>query len=493
MLGPGKSIGDATLPTSFPRPLTDRLYRNDLMVAPDGSLRPHFVDVTERSGLKAFGYGMGVATGDYDNDGWIDLYITNWGSNQLLRNDGDGTFTDMTLTAGVDDDRYSASTVFFDFDRDGWLDLFVTNYVDWRYELRQDCFTSGGARDYCAPWVFEPVKDRLFRNRGDGTFEIVTRSAGIEAELGAALGVVTADFDADGWIDFYVANDALPNQLWMNQQDGTFVNDALLAGCAVNDLGMPEGSMGVVAGDLDGDGSVDLFMSHIVEETNTLYLNDGTGLFREAARDSGLGLPSFKATGFGTALIDFDSDGWLDLFVANGAVHEIEELIQKGDRFPLHQPDQLYRNLGQGRFADVTTQAGAFVFSEVGRGVAHGDLDNDGDPELLVANNAGPVRLFFNESGQTAAWLGVRLVSAPPQRDLPDTRVEARRDDRVTLWRWSGTDGSYASANDPRVLLGLGEARRVEVLEVTWPDGSRQRWVDPPIGRYLTLQHPGGD
>jgi len=251
--------------------------------------------------------------------------------------------------------------------------------------------------------------------------------------------------------------------------------------------------MGIVAGDLDGDGSVDLFMSHIVEETNTLYLNDGTGMFREAARDSGLGLPSLKHTGFGTALFDFDNDGWLDLFVANGAVHEIEELIQKGDRFPLHQPDQLYRNLGRGRFADVTAQAGAFVFSEVGRGVSYGDLDNDGDSELLVANNAGPVRLFLNESGQAASWLGLRLVSAPPRRDLPDTQIAAHRDDRFTLWRWSGTDGSYASASDPRVLLGLGEAKHVEKLEVTWPDGSRQRWVEPPIGRYLTVQHPRGD
>jgi len=493
MLGPGKSIGDATLPSAYPQPLTDRLYRNDLVVAPDGSLKPHFVDVTERSGLTAFGYGMGVATGDFDNDGWVDLYISNWGPNQLLRNDGDGTFTDVTEAAGVDDNRYSASTVFFDFDRDGWLDLFVTNYVDWRYELRKDCFTSGGARDYCAPWAFEPVKDRLFHNRGDGTFELVTRSAGIEAEIGAGLGVVTADFDADGWIDFYVANDAMPNHLWMNQRDGTFINDALLAGCAVNDLGMPEGSMGIVAGDLDGDGSVDLFMSHIVEETNTLYLNDGTGMFREAARDSGLGLPSFKHTGFGTALFDFDNDGWLDLFVANGAVHEIEELIRRGDPFPLHQPDQLYRNLGRAKFSDVTLQAGAFVFSDVGRGASHGDLDNDGDPDLLVANNAGPVRLFLNESGQAASWLGLRLVSAPPRRNLPDAQVEARRDDRFTLWRQSGTDGSYASASDPRVLLGLGEAKRVEELEVTWPDGSRQRWIDPPSGRYLTLQQPGGE
>ena len=251
--------------------------------------------------------------------------------------------------------------------------------------------------------------------------------------------------------------------------------------------------MGIVAGDLDGDGSVDLFMSHIVEETNTLYLNDGTGMFREAARDSGLGLPSFKHTGFGTALFDFDNDGWLDLFVANGAVHEIEELIRQGDPFPLHQPDQLYRNLGQAKFTEVTLQAGAFVFSEVGRGVSHGDLDNDGDSELLVANNAGPVRLFLNESGQAASWLGLRLVSAPPRRDLPDTQIAAHRDDRFTLWRWSGTDGSYASASDPRVLLGLGEAKHVEKLEVTWPDGSRQRWVEPPIGRYLTVQHPRGD
>ena len=251
--------------------------------------------------------------------------------------------------------------------------------------------------------------------------------------------------------------------------------------------------MGLVAGDLDGDGSVDLFMSHIVEETNTLYLNDGTGMFREAARDSGLGLPSFKYTGFGTAQFDFDKDGWLDLFVANGAVHEIEELVRQGDPFPIHQPDQLYRNLGKGRFVDVTSQAGAFVFSEVGRGVSHGDLDNDGDSELLIANNGGALRLFLNESAPEASWLGLRLVSTRPQRDLPDVQVAALREDGFRLWRWSGTDGSYASASDPRVLLGLGAAKGVEELEVSWPDGSRQKWVDPPSGRYSTLQHPGGN
>ncbi|MGB5296808.1 MAG: CRTAC1 family protein [Thermoanaerobaculia bacterium] len=491
MLGEGKSVEDATIPPRYPGPFTDRLYRNDLTLEPYGKLQARFVDVTEQIGLAARGYGIGVASGDYDNDGFTDLYLNNWGSNQMLRNNGDGTFSDATEETGTDDPRYSASSAFLDFDRDGWLDLFVGNYVDWRFVNRGVCSGMGGERDYCAPWVFKPVPDTLFRNRGSGRFENVTRPSGIEREFGAALGVVSSDFDQDGWPDIYVANDASPNQLWMNQQNGTFVNDALLAGCAVNDMGMPEGSMGVVAGDINGDGSYDLFMSHIVQETNTLYLNDGRGLFRETTRDSGLALPSYKYTGFGTALFDFDNDGWLDLFVANGAVHEIEHLAREGDIFPIHQPDTLYQNLGQGRFVEVTDEAGAFVFSEVGRGAVYGDLENDGDPDLLVANNGGPARVYRNEAGNSAHWMGLRLVSPPPHRHLPGARVEAERSDGFKMWRRSGTDGSYASAGDPRVLLGLDDSEGAVRVRIRWPDGRIQEWLGLPADRYVTLTRKG--
>jgi hypothetical protein len=491
MLGEGKTVEDATIPPKYPEPFTDRLYRNDLTLGPDGELQARFVDVTEQIGLAAHGYGIGVATGDYDNDGWTDLYLNNWGSNQMLRNNGDGTFSDATAETGTDDPRYSSSSTFLDFDRDGWLDLFVGNYVDWRYVNRRACSGMSGARDYCAPWVFEPVPDSLFRNRGSGRFENATRSAGIAGDYGSALGVVSSDFNGDGWPDIYVANDASPNQLWINQKDGTFFNDALLAGCAVNDMGMPEGSMGVVAGDIDGDGSYDLFMSHIVQETNTLYLNDGKGMFRETTRDSGLALPSYKYTGFGTALFDFDNDGWLDLFVANGAVHEIEHLAREGDIYPIHQPDTLYQNLGKGRFVEVTEAAAAFIYSEVGRGVVYGDLENDGDPDLLVANNGGFARVYRNEAGNSANWLGLRLLNPLPHRLPPGITVEAERSDGFKIWRRSQTDGSYASAGDPRVLLGLEEADGPVRARVHWLDGRVQEFLGLPANHYITVMDKG--
>jgi len=490
MLGDGKTVEDATIPPKYPEPFTDRLYRNDLTLGPDGDLQARFVDVTEQIDLAAHGYGIGVASGDYDNDGFTDLYLNNWGSNQMLRNNGDGTFSDTTAETGTDDPRYSASSAFLDFDRDGWLDLFVANYVNWSLANRKACTGMGGARDYCAPWAFKPVPDSLFRNRGDGRFENATRSAGVEGDYGAGLGVATADFNDDGWPDIYVANDASPNQLWINQRDGTFFNDGLLAGCAVNDMGMPEGSMGVVAGDINGDGSYDLFMAHIVEETNTLYLNDGSGMFRETTRDSGLALPSFKYTGFGTALFDFDNDGWLDLFIANGAVHEIEHLAREGDIFPIRQPDTLYHALGQGRFVEVTQEAGAFVFAEVGRGVVYGDLENDGDSDLLVANNGGPARVFRNEAGNSANWLGLRFVSRTHQQP-PGVKVEAQRSDDFEIWRQSGTDGSYASAGEPRVLLGLDEAGGPVRLRIRWPGGRAQEFPGLPPNHYITFMDKG--
>ncbi|MGB6640078.1 MAG: CRTAC1 family protein [Thermoanaerobaculia bacterium] len=487
MLGEGKTLEDATIAPKYPEPFTDRLYRNDSTVDDNGKPVIRFQDVTELIGLQAYGYGQGAATGDFNNDGWVDLYVTNWKSNQMLMNNGDGTFEDVTAETGTDDTRWSVSAAFFDLDRDGWLDLFVTNYVDFRYATHKVCTTMAGAANYCAPGVFGPLKDSLFRNRGDGTFENISKSSGIDAEIAAGLGVVTNDFNGDGWVDIYVANDAFPNQLWINQRDGTLFNDALIAGCAVNDQGMPEGSMGVVAGDIDGDGSQDLFMAHIVEQTNTLYLNDGSGIFREATRTSGLGLPSFKYTGFGTALFDFDNDGWLDLFVGNGAVQVIQKLVERGDIYPIHQPDTLYQNLGGGRFEEVTDRAGAFIFSEVSRGVAHGDIDNDGDSDLVLANNAGPARLFRNDGGQDAHWLGLRLLGGHSLADVPNAKVRVVRGDNFTAWRRSGTHGSYAAASDPRLLIGLAEADRVKSVRVDWPDGRKEEWRDLPVDRLITL------
>ena len=485
MLGRGKTVADALFPPQHPEPLTDRLYRNDLK-GPDRSAELRFTDVTDSSGSLSDGYGMGVATGDYDNDGWVDLYVTNFGGNRLLRNRGDGTFQDVTATSGTDDPRWSVAATFFDFDRDGFLDLYVGNYVDYTIASHTACHYPSGAETYCSPSAYRPEPDSLFRNRGDGKFDDVTVRAGLGTEFGAGLGAVAADFNGDRWVDLYVANDGMPNQLWINQQDGSFANDALLAGVAVNQDGQPEASMGVDALDFDADGDVDLVMTHLDQESNTVYLNDGSGLFEDVSFRTGLGMPSLAYTGFGTGWFDYDNDGWLDLLVANGAVVDLEPLIRAGDPYPLHQVNQLFRNLGTGKFEEVTSQAGrVFELSEVSRGAAFGDVDHDGDTDVLVVNNNGPVRLLLNQVGQNRRWVGFRAVGKG--RDMLGAEVLVSRSDGPILSRRVHTDGSYASASDPRVLVGLGEATRVKGVEVRWPDGTSEVWGEVETGKYTTL------
>ncbi|MCB1034328.1 MAG: CRTAC1 family protein [Acidobacteria bacterium] len=470
--------------------LRDRLYRNDLEPGPDGRRKPRFTDVTEVSGIVATGYGMGVAVGDFDNDGRPDLYVTNFGSNQLWRNRGDGTFEDVTVASGADDTRWSVPAVFFDYDRDGWQDLFVGNYVDFTVAGHKRCTTDLGQPNYCGPLAYEPQGDRLLHNRGDGTFEDVTGRAGISSPVGSALGALAADFDGDGWPDLFVANDGLPNHLWRNRRDGTFVEEALLAGAAVNSEGRPEAGMGVSAGDLDNDGDPDLFLTHLDRETNTLYLNDGRGNFDDASIASGLAAPSLESTGFGTGFLDLDNDGWLDLLSVNGAVKVIEELALAGDPFPLHQPNQLFKSIEGRRFVEVTGEGGpAFFRSEVSRGLAFGDLDDDGDTDVVITQNGGPARLLLNRKGQDAGWVGLRLVGAAGG-DLPGARATITAGGRTAV-REVRTAGSYASASDPRLLLGLGpEAPASVQVEVLWPDGSgpqREVWNSVPTGRYTTL------
>ncbi len=503
VLGPGGTPDGSESPPRA-HPPADRLYRNDLVVHADGTRTLRFTDVTEGSGLGGGAYGMGVAAGDVDNDGRVDLYRTALGPNQLFRNDGDGTFTDVTDESGAGDPRWSVSASFVDFDRDGWLDLYVGNYLDHRPGTPQpECFTRTGERDYCGPSAWAPVPDRLYRNRGDGTFVDVTAEAGVAREYGAALGVTAFDADGDGWTDVYVANDGEPNQLWMNRRDGTFMNGALLAGAALNDSGRTEGSMGVDAGDFDGDGDDDLFMTHLTRETNTLYVNDGRGLFEDRTATIGLGAPSLAYTGFGTAWLDFDNDGRPDLLAVNGAVQASHQRFamrgrgssaRAGEPLPLDQPNQLFRNLGNGRFDDVTRRAGAvFELSEVSRGAAFGDVDNDGDVDVLVANNNGRARLLINEVGHRNRWIGLRLIGGPGRRDMPGARVGVFRDDGLPLWRRARADGSYASANDPRVLVGLGQAAAVSRVRVVWPGGREEDWTDLAVDRWLTLEEGTGE
>ena len=477
--------GDKPAATMFPWRQTEaprtKLFRNELSV----NRKLQFSDVTDKSGIVATGYGMGVATGDINNDGLPDLYLANLGSNQMYLNKGDGTFVDVTKSSNTDDPRWTTSAAFFDYDRDGWLDLMVVNYADFSPANSPNCYAPSSARDYCTPRVFRAPGNRLFHNRGDGTFEDVTVRAGVSREFGHGLGIVTADFDADGWTDVFVANDGDPNQLWINQRDGTFKNEALLAGAAVNRDGKAEAGMGVDAADFDGNGTEDIFVTHLMDETNTLFMNLGKLLFEDRTREAGLGMPGRRFTGFGTLFFDYDNDGWLDLFVVNGAVQLLPDLAKKGDPFPLSQPNQIFRNDGTGKFIEVVDPA--LQPLAVGRGAAIGDIDNDGDTDIVVTNNNGPAKLLRNRVGQQNHWLGLRLLGKNG-RDMLGARVEVVvRKDQV-LWRRARTDGSYLSANDPRVLVGIGSATRVEVVHVHWPDGSVEAWKDLPVNQYSVLK-----
>ena len=468
-----------------------RLYRNDMDGGTGRARTLRFTDVTDESGIAARGYGMGVSTGDYDNDGRVDLYLTNYGPNQLLRNNGDGTFVDVSSASGADDPGWGVPASFVDYDRDGWLDLYVGNYVQFSVEANQRCTGLTGRQDYCTPEVYTPQPDRLYRNRGDGTFEDVTTRALVGSAFGPALGVSTADFDGDGWMDIYVANDGRANLLWINQQDGTFANRALLSGAAVSADGRPEASMGVDAADFDHDGDEDLFMSHLPTEGNNLYVNDGSGLFEDFSASSGLGPASLGYTGFGTAWVDYDNDGWLDILAVNGAIEAVRARLDEA--FPYDERNLLFRNLGGHRFEDVSGQAGAaFARSDVSRGAAFGDIDNDGDGDVLVSNVNGRASLLVNNVGNRRHWVGLRLVGARTRRDMLGARVGIVRRDGSTLWRRVRSDGSYASANDPRVLVGLGGAAEAPGVQVRWPGGRVETWSAVPVDEWTTLTEGEG-
>jgi hypothetical protein len=368
-----------------------------------------------------------------------------------------------------------------------------------------------GRRDYCPPNSYREQPSHLYHNRGNGTFEDVTAKALVGGAYGPALGVSTADFNNDGWIDLYVANDSKPNQLWINQHNGTFKDTAFLAGVAVSGTGQAEASMGVDAGDVENDGDEDLIVTNWLDQMNAFYLNDGSGNFEDRRAASGLGSPSLAKTGFGAGWFDFDHDGWLDLFVANGGVATIEALARAKDPFPLKMTPQLYRNTGGGRFEDVSSRAGAiFKVADVGRGVAFGDVDNDGRPDLVVANANGRLRLLMNHVVNDNHWMGLRLVTSlgsgrlqpagrPPEggrdsreRDALGARVQVIRSTGPTLWRRARADGSYASSNDPRVLVGLGTSTEQPRIKISWPSGRVEEFSGMPIDRYSTLTEGTG-
>jgi enediyne biosynthesis protein E4 len=469
----------------------DKLFRSDLHVAANGSRTLRFTDVSAQAGLVPRSYGMGVAAADIDNDGWTDLYLTRLGADVLLKNNGNGTFTDVFARAGLSDPGWTVAASFFDMDRDGWLDLFVPSYV--RYSLASDieCIAPTGVRDYCSPQSYVPLPGRLFWNMGRGIFQDVTLNSGIAKEYGPALGTITFDADRDGWPDVYVANDGTENQLWLNRRNRSFVNNAVLAGVAVNGSGKAEGSMGVDAGDFDNDGDDDLVIANLTGEGATLYENDGTGIFRDVAAARQLRPRSLAYTGFGAAWFDADNDGWLDILTVNGAIETIQALAAVGDSFPLHQRKQLFRNVAGTRFDDVTAEAGAaFATSEVGRGAAFGDIDNDGDVDVVVANNNGRLRLLVNERGNRSRWLGVRVLT-DRGRDAFGAQVQLVLADGTTRQRRVRSDGSYASANDPRVLFGLGDRGEPRRLRVRWPDGRVSEWPWNAVNQWVLVQDGG--
>jgi hypothetical protein len=473
--------------------LRGRLYRNDTVRHADGSCTLKFTDVTQESGIDARGYGMGVAAADFNNDGWVDLYVTNFGHNQMWRNNGDGTFTDVTRESGTDVLGWSCSAAFLDYDRDGWLDLFVGNYVDFRFSDQKKCLAASGAEDYCGPLSFNPLPNRLFRNRRDGTFEDVTASSRIGSEFGGALGVICADFNGDGWVDIYVANDKRPNQLWVNQRDGTFKNEGLAAGCALDQDGIPQSGMGVDAGDVLGRGLEDLVVTNLAGEYADLFLNNGKGWFDDASFQSGVAAATRPYTGFGTGLLDYDNDGRLDLLVVNGAIKAIEEQVRNKSLFPYAQPKLLLHNTGNGHFENLSNRAGAsFSLLEVSRGLALGDLDNDGDTDAVVVNNSGPARLLINNVGHRKPWIGFRMVGEKHHRDMLGTRVAVFRRGAPTLWRRVHQDGSYCSSSDSRILIGLGDFPEVTKVRAQWVSGHVEEWTGLPVGKYTELREGSG-
>jgi hypothetical protein len=455
-----------------------RLYRN----RGDGT----FEDVTARSGIAHTQYGMGACSADYDNDGWPDLYVTNVGSNVLYHNNGGKSFTDVTRTAGVGSQSFGTSCAFADVDRDGDVDLFVTNYVDARIDNNIFCGdTATRLRVYCHPLNFAPLQSVLYRNNGDGTFTDVSKAAGIAAHRGNGLGVVIGDYDDDGWPDIFVANDMTPNFLYHNEGRGVFKEVALAAGVAVPIDGKPRAGMGTDFGDYNGDGRLDLFVTNHELEMHTLYRNLGTGLFADATSESRVGLETLPYVGFGTVFLDYDNDGDLDLAVVNGHVMNDSGHFRPGAKEA--QRKLLFRNTGGGRFTEVGRQSGpGFAVEGVGRALAAGDIDNDGDLDLLVVNNGGPVDLLRNEGGYDNSSLLLRLQGTRSNRSAIGARVRLTAGG-MTQVREVKAGSSYLGQSDLRVHFGLGRATRIDRLEIRWPDGASEVVPNAPVNQIVTV------
>ena len=454
------------------------LYHND----GDGT----FTDITATAGVGNRGnYGQGAACADYNNDGNVDLYVTNFGTNVLYRNNGDGTFTDVTRTAGVGDPGWSSSATFLDYNRDGHLDLFVVNYLVYSIDVPYLPCGEGETQTYCHPSLFEGAPDRLYRNNGDGTFTDVSQEAGVGGIggmfHGKGLGVVSADFNNDGTSDLYVANDDTRNDFFYNNGDGTFSEISLLAGCAYSFDGIAQAGMGVAADDYNGDGWLDIFVTNLSYETNALYRNNGDGTFTDVIYESHLGKESFHFVGFGTGFFDADNDGWRDIFIANG--HIIDNIEDTHDVLTYRQPNQLFRNRGDNTFQEISEDAGGyFQQAAVSRGALFGDYDNDGDVDLLVTQSNGPVTLLRNEGTTQHNWIRIKTVGIISSRDGIGTRVILTAGGHTQIQEVN-PGSSYLSSHDARLHFGLGRYDTANRLEVRWQSGVVQVFENLPVNQ----------
>ena len=478
-----------------PKGRPNRLFRQ----MPDG----HFEDVSKGSGLDFSGYCQGVAIGDVNNDGHPDVLVTEYRGVRLFINNGNGTFTEETVQSGLDNPLWATSAAFVDYDRDGWLDLVVVNYVN--YDPVKDCLTTNGQRDYCAPNSFVGTVTKLYRNLGKQPagkgprvrFEDRTIPSGLAAHAGPGLGVLCADFDGDGWPDLFIANDGKPNHLWINQKDGTFREEAVMRGVAFNAMGTAEGNMGIAWGDVDGDGLQDLFVTHLSTETNTLWKQDPRGLYQDRTALSGLHRPTTRATGFGTVLGDFANAGVLDVAIVNGAVLRSSPTETGANRFwsQYAQRNQILANDGTGRFRDLSSaNAGAkglCGYENVGRGLAVGDVSNDGSLWLLATSVAGRVRLYRNVAPERGHWLVMRAFDPFSKRDALGAEVTVRAGKRVWV-RTVQSNGGFVTSNDARAHVGLGKVEQVDSIDVLWPDGTAEVFATDGVDRHIELRKGKG-
>ena len=448
-----------------------------------------FTDATAASGLGVEMYGLGVAAADYDNDGRTDLFVTGLNGNRLFHNAGGGRFVDVTARAGVASPAFSTSAAWLDYDRDGRLDLFVANYVEWSIATDLVCTLDGKTKSYCTPESYRGRSPVLFHNRGDGTFEDVTRAAGLYDPASKALGVALIDYDRDGWIDLVVANDTQPNRLYRNRRNGTFVDVGTTAGIAFNEAGVARAGMGVDAADYNGSGRASIVIGNFANEMMALYTADASGLFVDEAPRSAVGRNSLLTLTFGCFFFDYDLDGWLDIFAANGHVADDIERVQK--RVAYAEPPHLFHNQGRGRFEEGAAAGGALGQPMVARGAAYGDIDLDGDPDVAVTTNNGPAKLFRNDTTGNHA-LRITLRGRESNRDAIGATIIVRLGDGTSQARMVKSGSSYLSQSELPVTFGLGGADGVRSVEVAWPNGRAETIAGVAGDQRITIEEGHG-